>query len=489
MSVWKIMRAAVAAALSLGLFMWPCDSAAARRKKSDRAARKKASQRQRDKKPAPQVSEKSAPLSPEQVLSALISNARNAENLSEKNREILVEALTVMAKTPRGRWILSNVSPKVRFAVLPDDDPTMGLGRFSHGNLTLFLDKKFFNDFSKAGPPHKRQEDLYFLIITLAHELTHAVQNNRSICHMDGASSSDCVLMIKLRELHARLEDTVIRDQMLDLPDFRDLRKRPRYSTTLLRRKREEKIREGLSPEAADRAVRTEFMKAYWRAAPSDPVRIGNDLIFLYGIDRWHHIYNKNAFRNVLGGGPNHYRDRGKSIDEELRRGVSFMEVDVSPSFFQKEKQFTFERGRFTTYLDGFKNEEWDSLTVGHVVKTYFDGKLQGVKVTVTRAENGSFTDYWYGTKRPRAEYTIKDKKPVGVYKEYDYSGQQVAEIPFSDGAANGMGWVVEGGKEVEYLFKKGWCDCTKRATRSPWNRKEEFWRERYLKKQRSGAR
>ena len=41
---------------------------------------------------------------------------------------------------------------------------------------------------------------------------------------------------------------------------------------------------------------------------------------------------------------------------------------------------------------------------------------------------------------------------------EYDYSGNQVAEIPFKDGRANGMGWFFERGKRVPKRFSYGVC-------------------------------
>ena len=294
--------------------------------------------------------------------------------------------------------------------------------------------------------------------------------------------------MLKMRELQAYIEEGLIKGQVLELPDFEDLReKRPHlYSTNIVKRMVDGKIKGGLSPEAAERAARTELMKALWRGRPSDPVRIGKELVFLTITEAWNNIYNTNAFEQILGARPEYYQERGNSIDGDLRRAVSFMEVDISPAFFRNEKPFTFARGRLTTYLEGIKNREMDYLTAGHIIKIYFDGRLRGVHVTVTHAENGSFTDYWYGTKRRRATYTIEDKRIVGIYREYDYSGKQVAEIHFSDGEANGTGWVVENGEKVEKRFQKGWCyGMDERVSVSP-KRDEDFWRKRYLEKRRS---
>ena len=82
--------------------------------------------------------------------------------------------------------------------------------------------------------------------------------------------------------------------------------------------------------------------------------------------------------------------------------------------------------------------------------------------------QNGSFEDYWDGTQRVRATYTIEDKQAVGVYREYDYSGNQVAEIPFSRGRANGIGWFWEQGKKVPKRFSNGVCyDINERGNSS----------------------
>ena len=94
----------------------------------------------------------------------------------------------------------------------------------------------------------------------------------------------------------------------------------------------------------------------------------------------------------------------------------------------------------------------------------------------VKRPQNGTFKEYWHGTKRIRATDTVEDKQAVGVYREYDLSGNRVMEIPFENGKANGNGWVVEQGKRVSKRLGYGVCFDTDGST----TKNEFYWRRIY---------
>lgn len=495
MSVWGNVRRALLIGVCASSFLWPYESEAADRRNDNRLVAKQQKKRRKPQQRYPQ--QQQIPQQRQHVsrdagmaLSELVASAQHGENMSYKHKKILIEALKLMAQTPKGKWILCNMPVGVKFSEFPEKGAANGL--FAHGTLTLCLNRRLLNNVAKEQNPAKRQRALYYMISTMSHELTHACQNNHSICRprVTDVSTIDYTMMVKLREFHAVLESLVVRDQLLELPAFSDLKQsEPQlYSNSFLRKATERKRNEGFSREAAERFARTEWLKSLWKNTPSTPVKIGEDLFFVS--DREHVFrnsgYNREAFGKVIKKGQEqYYRDTGLSIDGDLRQAAAFMGVDISPEFFKKEKAFQYERGRMIGYLDGIKNEELDYLTVGRIIKKYENNHLISLSVIVDKPKNGSFKDYWHGTNRVRATYTVKGNQVSGKYREYNYSGQQIAEIPFSKGKANGTGWVIEQGKKVGRLFRDNLCwGMNGKALSNPTVQSEAYWRQKYLERQ-----
>ena len=389
----------------------------------------------------------------EEAVAEMISNVRRSEELNSAEKEILAEGINLFSRTERGKWLLCHAPRNMKFKKLPQEVSASGV---FVTDLSISMNERHFNAVSSSQKPDQRQKALYNMIGTLAHEMTHACQHMFSICKMQGASTIDEMILFKLSELQAVLEAREVGDQLLDLSAFRDFKeKQPRYySGSLLRRIAERKRRAGLSSADVRRSARTEFIKVYWRNN-FDRSKSNKDVFSDYKTIGWNSLYNSKFF----GIEKKPYRAEGDSIDGVLRKAASFMQVDIEPGFFKRERAFQYEHGRLVGYLNGQKDHEMDYLTVGSVKKTWHNNRLRLVALMNSRGiQSGSFKDYWDGTQRVRATYAIENRQAVGIYKEYDYSGNQVAEIPFKDGRANGMGWFFERGKRVPKRFSYGVC-------------------------------
>lgn len=389
----------------------------------------------------------------EEAFAEMISNVRRSKELNSAEKEIFEEGINLFARTERGKWLICHAPRNMKFKKILQEVSASGV---FVTDLSISMNERHFNAVLSSQKPDQRQKALYNMVTTLAHEMTHACQHNFSIYEMRGASTIDEMILFKLSELQAVLEAREVGDQLLDLPAFKDFKeKQPRYySGSLLRRIAQRKKIAGLSSADVRRFARTEYIKVYWRnnlnRSKSD-----NDVFSDYKTVGWNNLYNSKFF----GVKEKPYRAEGASIDGVLRRVASFMQVDIEPEFFKREKAFQYEHGRLIGYLNGIKDHEMDYLTVGRIKKTYQNNRLRLVALMNSKdVQNGSFEEYWDGTQRVRATYTIENKQAVGMYREYDYSGNQVAEIPFKDGRANGMGWFFERGKRVPKRFSYGVC-------------------------------
>ena len=474
MPVWKRVRRALLVGVCVSSFLWPYESEAARRKDKDRSVSRVT---RRENKRTPPVSQERRPVErmPQETLSEMLSNVRSSNEINKTNKESLTEALNLLSQTERGKWILSRLPKGINFEINSSLSPASGM--YFDGARKLWLNQNMFDYISNAKTPVERQRWLLNLVSTLSHELTHGCQHNLSMCQRDGLSASDYTIMNKLIEVHAILEARSVRNQVLDLPSFRKVKEgRPK---DFLIRIAERKQKEGFSLKAAERFARTEFIKAFWRNKPTQPIKIGSDLFFLPGTEVWNNSYNNVSFVNILGDRPQYYKERGNSIENQLRRTAAIMEVDISSDFFKDEKAFRYDHGRLVGYLDGIRNQEIDYLTIGQIGKRYENNYLRRIDLTITHPQDGQITDYWYGTKRVRATYTVRNKQLEGVYKEYDYNGNQVAEIPFEKGKANGIGWVMQNGEKTAKRFCRDFCyDLNEPSSRT------NYYRQRYLEKQ-----
>ena len=297
--VWKILLVGVCASS----FLWPYNSEAAPRRDKNRSV-SKASRRREKQPPVPQKKEP-VERTFSQVLSELLSGVRSSAELNGIHKEFLAEALNLLGRTARGRWVLSRLPEGIKFEVNSSLSPASGM--YFDGTRKLWLNQNMFDYISNAKNPVEHQRWVLNLISTLSHELTHGCQHNLSMCQRDGLSATDYTILNKLIEIHAILEARTVRNQVLDLPSFRKVKER--RPKDFLIRLAERKQKEGSSMKAAERFARTEFIKAFWRNKPMLPIKIGSDLFFLPGTEVWNNSYNNVSFVNILGGRPQYYRE------------------------------------------------------------------------------------------------------------------------------------------------------------------------------------
>ena len=499
MSIWKDVGSILLAGVCAGSFLWSYESSAEPRKYDNRlickASSKKPQTKKQDRRTAntsqpprqspqqqtkPQQPRKPVSQKPQNSLSELISNVQKSKVFNQAEKGMLTDWLKLMSQTKQGQWILQNIPHNMEFDIIHGQDNVGG----SYGGTKVLLNEKYFRNMAQAQTPAEYQEALWRATTTVSHELTHACQHNLSMYKKSNLSSINLSIVIKLSELHAILSELEVQDQLLDLPSFGALRSaKPELYSTFLRNVSVRKRQEGLSPEMAARFARTEAVKVLWRNRPSEHLKIGNDLFFMTdrGTEMWNASYNGLAFRNVVRRGKDYWRQTGASVDAILRQASSVMGVDISPEFFKQEKSFQYDRGRLVGYMDGIRNQEIDYLSIGLLGINYEDNRLRMVLFDTSRIHDGHFKDYWYGTSHVRATYTVKNKQLVGLYKEYDYAGNQVAEIPCQNNAPNGIGWVIQNGQRVPKRFKNGVCYDMNEQQHVFVKKDANYWYQRYL--------
>lgn len=470
------------AAIFAGLFLAPPDAFAKKRRKENKKAQRE--QRKKEKQPEDQVKlpppparresppnkyEMPPPRDPRAVLAYFREMATRSKGVAPKDKPILIEALDMLARIERGRWILTYPPDReLKFEVDFSRGGYRGNFHSSGSRGAVWIRKDFFDAVAGAIGVKSRGEALLAVVAILSHELTHYCQSDFPMWKKE-ASISDRTILLKIRELHALLEAEQVKDQLLELPAFRGVK--ALVGKSFFTKLKEAKLKAGASPEEAVRFARTEFVKTFWRDKPGRPVTVGKERIFDNRQVFWNNFYNRFAFEAVASEfRERKYRETGAPIRDELEFAAKMMGVDVTPEFFMNEKAFRYEHGRLIGYADGVRELESDYLTVGAIHKRYAWNRLKRiyVKVDYRKRDEGRFTDYWYGTKRIRATYYLRDGEIWGDYLEYDYNGIQVAEIPFRNGVPNGKGWVLEDGRRCRKVFRNGRCYDDKKAAPVP---------------------
>ena len=433
----------------------------------------------------PKTPPKPVTRSPQKAVSELLDHVAHSEKYNRSEKQALTESIQLLSQTPCGKWLLQNLPENIHFGFVRGLDHVAGQQRGG----SIRINEDYFSDYAQAKTSIEKQDVLYSVVSVMAHEMTHACQDNLSMFPKNNVSTIDYTILSKMEELHAAVVSAEVRDQLLDLPAFRELRvRKPELLQNLFRKVIDKKRQNGSSFESATRFARTEITKSWWQNTPSTPIRVGNDLIFASDSinEGWNRSYNLYVFDNVIHHGEKYWTDHGHSIDGILRRDASLMGVDISPEFFKQQRSFQYDRGRLIGYMDGIRNLEVDYLSGSSVQKFYQDGRLWMTTFPKPQTKDGQYKECWYGTSHVRATYTVHDKQIVGLYREYDYAGNQVAEIPFQKGAPNGMGWVIQNGQKIPKRFANGICyDVNERV--HTWNKGEDYWRQRYLNFQSTG--
>ena len=123
MSAWKNVRNLLLAGVCASCFLWTYESEAAGRRSDNRSVKGTTNRRNKKRKPVQSQSgipQKEVVLrSSDKVLSELIASAHHT-NMNGNYKKVLIEALNLIAKTLRGKWILRNIPPHVKFSEFPE---------------------------------------------------------------------------------------------------------------------------------------------------------------------------------------------------------------------------------------------------------------------------------------------------------------------------------------------------------------------------------
>ena len=431
---------------------------------------------------------------PKKTLDAILTSIQTSKELSDEHKQLLRSCFMNLSQTPTGRYIFSNIPYNITLHIIPNPEGQGALGTYNHGHRKACFSDYLLRQASNADSKVKKQEYLLRFTTVIAHELTHATQGHLQLGTCPGASYEDQATLRKFREVHALLEEQCAETELLNLPDFSEVRKKREQTGELnvfLRRAQELQIKAGMSPAQARRFARTEFVRSFWSNTPNTPVRVGEEVLYpsFVGPSQvtsipWSISYNGKSFGYARRLGVDYYKKtKGTDIRRELNDTLKTIGLDLTADFVMQKKSFDFERGRLIGYLDGVKQLEVDALGKnGQVLKRFEQGKICYF-IFETRDKDGFHKDYFYGKRTPRrATYTIKKGKLSGIYREYNSQGQQIFEIPIKDGQGNGQGWILENGRRVPKVFSNGVISERTKLITSPYVNSNKYWQQRYMR-------
>lgn len=501
MSVWNQVRNILLTGICATSLLWPYEAEAARsydNKRSSRQSRKeqrRTKKRNRKNERVPDRRKQPPRLNsgnPQKILTSLLRNVQNSKELSSEHKELIATCLTELSKTQTGRYIFSNIPDNITLHIIPNPSGQGALGTYNHGHRKACFSDHLIRRAVESDSELKKKEYLLRFTTVIAHELTHATQGHLQLGICPNASYEDYATLRKFREMQAILEEQCAEVELLKLPFFAEVRNERAKTGQLdvfLKRAQDLQIKAGMSPEKARRFARTEFVRSFWSNTPNTPVRVGDELLYTSFVGPteaasapWNISYNSKSFGYARRLGPDYYKKtNGTDIRRELSDTIRTIGLDLTPDFIMNKKSFDFESGRLIGYINGIKQIEIDTLgKTGEIFKRFEQGKLCYF-IFETRDKDGVYKDYFYDTPKLRATYNIKNGKIAGIYREYDYHGRQILEIPVKNGNGEGKGWILENGKRIPKNFKNGRVLEHGLSDRAP-QYTGDYWQQRYIK-------
>ncbi|MBQ4329772.1 MAG: hypothetical protein IJC27_08595 [Lentisphaeria bacterium] len=478
----------------------PYEVSAAPQKETRKERRERKKKRKNDKVQRP-VKQKITPtleenLSPAQVTKKIQTIRRRVETAPENvfpdtDKRVFLEVFDDMIQTEMGRYIFEKAHPDLSFRVKQMERTTNG--SYGYRSRCINLASGIFEQIRNAKTPDEKLSKQLYLAHVIAHEATHSIQHVNNLNDKSNMSFEEMITINKLFELHAILNENIVRYQIGNLPKYRhmlpDSHKRTREAIPgkvnlvpmhlFYRELKEKKMASGADEKTAERFTRTKFVESFWQNNGKTPIQVGNQTVMPTTsnvsevFDTWNGTYNILGFKRLLNDKRSYHQQmKDVGITKKIQRFIDVMEIDTPTSFFRDPKTTAFKMlssKRFISYLDGIKDLEMDVLTTGYVKKVYRDGCLSSVTFYTTQPkeaqENGPRTEYHEGTRIKRATYTYQGGKMNGVYREYDRQGRQTAEIPVVEGIPQGKGWIMENNVRAYKKFER-WYDQTSQARR-----------------------
>ena len=495
---WNPIKTLLLTGVCLTTLLAPYESEAApkNRNRSERLsqrARREARRRQQQQRKKSPVRPKITPtleenLSPAQVTKKIQTIRRRVETAPEnvfpaKDKRVFLEVFDDMIQTEMGQYLFEKAHPNLNFRVSQTRE---GLnGTYSFGNSYVNLGKRIFEDIHKAKTPEEKLYEKLYIAHVIAHETTHSIQHSNNMNNRSNMSFEEMITINKLFELHAILNENIVRYQIGNLPKYRhmlpDSHKRTREAIPgkvnlvpmhlFYRELKEKKMASGADEKTAERFARTKFVESFWQNKGKTPIQVGNQRVMPTTsnvsevFDTWNGTYNILGFKRLLNDKRSYHQQmKNVGIQKNIQRFIDVMGIDTPASFFRDPKTTAFKMlssKRFISYLDGVKDLELDVLATGYVKKVYWDGRLSSVTFYTTKPKdaqaNGPRTEYHDGTRMKRATYTYQGGKMNGIYREYDSQGQQTVEIPVVEGIPQGKGWSMENNVRAYKKFERSY--------------------------------
>lgn len=290
--MWNnLVKRALLTGVCLTSFMWPYEAESAPRSYDNRqtARQTQRSRRQSGRNrntPRTPAERRSPEVRPEQKLAHFkrqISRTPNSKMTPEQKR-LYIECLDMLASCPRGLWIIQNAPTDLKFEV-------GGTAMGQYAGKTLYISADYFKQMHTQTPENKKRIQ-YATVSTIAHEMTHAIQMKKGINETPGWELEESFRLLKLNELHARLEEMTVYHQLNPKTDHF-------YGLVV-----EEKKKEGATQEQAERYARTQFVKKYWESSPSTPIQVNGINIYIpqEELRIWQGTYNNMSYWNAMNG-------------------------------------------------------------------------------------------------------------------------------------------------------------------------------------------
>ena len=451
-----------------------------KKKRSSKQDTKSAKQPQ-PKKIIPTLEEKLTPAQVERKIQTIRRRIETApeDRIPAKYKAVLLDVFDDMAQTQMGRYIFEKAHPDLNFKI--EQMPSGYNGVYGSGDHCITFAHRVFEDIQKAKTPEQKLYQKLYIAHVTAHEATHSIQFMNNMIDNRNMSFEEIVTINKLSELHSILNETIVRYQIGNLPKHLHLmpssHKRCRENipgkTNLVpmhlffRELKEAKTATGVDEKTAERFARTKFVESFWQHKGKTPIQIGSRTVspttsnVSEVFDTWNGTYNIFEFKNL----PHDQIPYQKAmtdigITKNIQRFVNVMGIDTPTSFFRNPKTTAFNipfSKRLISYMDGIKDLEIDSLTTGFIKKVYDQGRLYYIEINTTKKQeaqkDGLRTEFYDGNRTKRANYTYKNGKMKGLYREYDKQGRQTMEMPVVDDIPHGDGWILENGTRSRKSF------------------------------------
>lgn len=464
--MWKnSVKRALISSVCLGSLLWPYEAESAPRSYDNRRVRREKqmaqqwraqSQRttQRPIRSQPKQGQPSSQVPnvpPERKLSYFKQQILNTPPsvITAPQKKILIEILDTLHSVPRGRWIIENAPADLKFRV--NQKRTSLGGSYGGKKWGITISGEWFRRIQNASP-EERGKKVGGAALTIAHEMTHAIQEKQGMSETLPLAPQERITLNKLMELHAILEERTVSNQ------FRFPAQTPTEEDWVYLLQTE-KLKEGASSQEAGRFARTAFIRTHWQNNPATPISVNGKNIYPYAepIDIWNQSYNmityENLFRARQSGTPK------QSFHNVLRQYIQIMDVDLKPDFFLSPETTGFRvlENKLVGYMNGIKRQEIMMLDEGVFEKNHENGELTYVRFLQNETIDQN-AEKRFSFEDGHATYTIRNGKMNGLYREFDAQGKQILEVPMENGRANGTGWQIkENGEKEITVFKNAW--------------------------------